>query len=148
MKFDETKYEAALCLSHIRHPGRFAVEVNGKIGRAIRIACPLDAHSHVLQASALLTGLAALKRQGIANGRILVSSDVRTFVDAIRNNRRDRLSLPMPMRERLRQELQESAITFEYNVQPASHIALENWLYRSPLKILDDLQGLLEQQAA
>lgn len=149
MKFDGTQYDAALCLSHIRHPGRFAVEVNTKIGRAIRIACPLDAHVDVLQASALLTGLAALGKQGVANGsRILVSSDVRSFVDAISNNRRDRLSLPMRLRERLRQELEESTITFEYNVQPAFHIALENWLYRNPLRILDDLKGFLEQQAA
>jgi hypothetical protein len=146
MRFDKAQYDAALCLCHIQHPGRFAIEITPTTGRAIRIASPLNAHVDALLASALLMGLAALKKQGIANGsRILISSDVLRFVERIRTNNLERLSAPQLVRERLKHELQEFAFTFEHNSQPIFHIALSNWLYKLPLGILDDLQGWIEQ---
>jgi hypothetical protein len=115
-------------------------------GRAIRIASRLRAHVDTQLTSALLTGLAALKKQGVIQGsRILVSSDVFRFVDTIRTNNLERFALPLPLRERLRQDLQEFAFTFEHNSQPIFHIALSNWLYHLPLGVLGDLQGLIEQ---
>ncbi len=148
MRYDTTKHEAALCLSHIQYPGRFAVEITPSSGRAIRIASRLRAHVDVQLASAFLMGLSALKKQGVTQGsRILVSSDVRKFVDAHRTNNMERLALPLPLRERLKQDLEEFAFTFEHNVQPVFHIALSNWLHKLPLGILDDLQGLIEQPA-
>jgi len=145
VRFD-TQFDAALCLSHIRQPGRFGVEVT--VGRdSVRIASPLDAHAHVLQASAFLTGIEALKqREKLADPRVFVSSDNKPFVDAMTTGNFQRLNIPIAMVERLMQL--RGNVVFEFNAHPAFHISLDNWLYDSPLNILDDLQGLIEQRSA
>jgi hypothetical protein len=128
MRFDQSKYVAALCLSHVRHLGKFAVEVTTK--RSTRIAGQLDNHVDALHVSALLTGLDELVKQGYGRGaRVLVSSDLQSFVDAMQGNV-NQLSLPMPMRKRLWAVLKSFTFTVQHRAEPALHISLNEWLFR------------------
>jgi hypothetical protein len=132
MRYDRTQFDAALCLSHVRNPGRFAVEVTKGI-RTIRRAFSMENENiDTLLARALLAGLDELKKQGFGKGsRIFVSSDTRYLVDAMTADP-NILSLPFETRKGIWKAVQEFAITFRYRAEPALHIALANWLWRFP----------------
>ena len=148
MKFDTQHYDAAIGIATIRHPGKFAIEVSTDGGkRSIRTAACVDAHSHVIQTTALLTGLALLKSKKISHPRLLVTSDEAPSLRMLRENKSDRLIIPAAMSDRLKSELREVNATFIHNAEPRFLISLENWLFNFPLHVLADLQGMIQQTA-
>jgi hypothetical protein len=149
MKFD-SNYDAAICLAHIRHPtGRFACELTvAGSPSATRMAAKLEAHAHILQVSALLTGLDMLKKKKLPRPNVLVTSDSAQIMRLLGNGRIDKIVIPNAMKERLKSELETVNATFLYNAHPRFLISLENWLFNLDLDILENHLGIISQLSA
>jgi hypothetical protein len=149
MIIDPNLYDAAISMAKTRNPSsRFAVEVTiaGNM-HPIRTAANLEAHTHVVQGTALLTGLALLRLKRPTHSRVLITSGEQPFVHMLRRGRIDHLAIPDAMKDKLKMELSEVIPDFVFNAAPKFIISLEKWLRYLPLDILGD-QGLMQQKAA
>jgi hypothetical protein len=149
MQYDVTKWDCAIAIAKISHPARLGVQVSTDGGRrSTRTAAKMHGeHSHVLLTKALLTGLALKPKSVVPNPRVLVTSFDATYLKRLRQQGSKHLRISEEMKEKLNAELATVTPTFTYGVEPRFLVALDDWLFRLPLDVID-MPGALVQEAA
>jgi hypothetical protein len=148
MKFDTTKYDGAIVLTHERGTGRWATEVTSLHGKALRIGGFLDdASPDFLQSAALLTGLAVIRNRKLgARARIVVTSNRQSFLDNLLDNEVGALVMPRSVKSRLKREIGEFNLTFEA-VEQKLELNLNNWLHYFVQEYKSDFPARVISQA-
>ena len=129
MRFDTTKFDAALVLTHVRSKGKWGVEVSSIAGKTLRIGGQIDSTGiDMMQTAALLTGIAELRsqRMPVSNPRLLVTSNRTQFLAALKSDNLTELTVPDHVKAELQRELRGLQVTYD-QAEPKLAADFSNW---------------------